>query len=99
MDTVNFILSLVFDQLMSPVWLVFGFITAHLNLALLSILTGVGFSLPQIYGLKNPKGFADAARSLSESKSIGACDSGLGLFTSDNRDLVHDYTLAVSGFP
>lgn len=71
MDAANFILSVIFDQLLGPVWLAFGFILAHLTLASVSVLMGVGFSLPQIYGLTNPKGFAVAARRFPQSVVSG----------------------------
>jgi predicted DNA-binding transcriptional regulator AlpA len=42
-----------------------------MKLSLLSILIGVGLSLPQIYGLVQPKGFAVAARKFPRNFPIG----------------------------
>jgi len=77
MDVINSILSLVFDQLLAPVWLVFGFIIAHLTLALLCVLMGIAFSLPQILGLINPRGFAAAARRFPRAVAPGRILMGM----------------------
>lgn len=38
-----------------------------IKLSVLSILLGLGFALPQIFGLLNPQGFAESARKFSRS--------------------------------
>jgi hypothetical protein len=65
------ILNFLFEQLLAPVWLSFGFVFGHLPLSTLCVLLGVGFCLPQIYGLKDPKAFASTARRFSRSVVAG----------------------------
>ncbi len=43
----------------------------ELKLSTLSILLGLGFCLPQVFGLMNPKGFAAAARGFPRSLPVG----------------------------
>ena len=71
MNPVNFILHLIFDQLLGPVWAIFAWIMAHMTLATLCVLMGTGFSLPQIYGLLRPPAFARAARNFPRSVMPG----------------------------
>jgi hypothetical protein len=65
------ILTCLFEQLLAPVWHALGFVSGHLPLSALAISLGVGFCLPQIYGLKDPAGFALMARRFSRSVAAG----------------------------
>src|ERR1039457_2769344 len=67
MENINAILTFLFEQLLGPVWCSFGFVFRHLPLSALCTLLGVGFCLPQIYGLKDPKTYASIARRFSRS--------------------------------
>ncbi len=51
---------------------------AEMKLSTLSILLGLGLSLPQIYGLVAPKGFAETARKFPRSLLAGYVLMGLG---------------------
>ena len=65
------ILNCLFEQLLAPVWYSLSFVFGHLPLFALAIALGVGFCLPQIYGLKDPKAFALMARRFSRSVATG----------------------------
>jgi len=71
MESIDAILNFFFEQLLAPVWFSFDFIFGHLPLPALCVLLGVGFCLPQIYGLKAPKKFASAARGFPRSAVAG----------------------------
>lgn len=49
-----------------------------MKLSLLSIALGLGMGLPQIYGISNPKGFAEAVRKFPRSVPIGYVLMALG---------------------
>ena len=67
MENIDAILTFLFEQLLAPVWLCFGFVFSHLPLSALCIALGAGFCLPQIYGLKDPRMYASTARKFSRS--------------------------------
>jgi hypothetical protein len=71
MEDIDKFLTFLFEQLLAPVWATFDFVFAHLPLSALCILLGLGFCLPQIFGLKDPKRYASVARRFARSVIAG----------------------------
>jgi hypothetical protein len=68
---IDAVLNFLFEQLLAPVWGCFDLVYGHLPLSVLCVALGAGFGLPQIYGLKDPKRFASAARGFPRSRMAG----------------------------
>jgi hypothetical protein len=71
MDNIGKFLNFLFEQLLAPVWASFDFVLTHLPLSALCVLLGLGFCLPQILGLKDPKRYALTARGFARSVVTG----------------------------
>ena len=71
MENIDAVLTFLFEQLLAPVWHSFDFIFHHLPLSALCLVMGVAFCLPQIYGLKDPKGYAGTTRRFPRSVVAG----------------------------
>lgn len=65
-----------------------------MTLSTLAIIIGVVFSLPQIYALANPKGFAAGARNFPRNETIGFILMGLGtlwFLNNVNQEAIADF--------
>jgi hypothetical protein len=71
METLNSALDYLFEHLLSPVWYCFDFAFAHSSLPVLCVVLGLGFCLPQVYGLKAPQSFGATARKFPRSLFLG----------------------------
>lgn len=71
MENIDKFLTFLFERLLAPVWATFDFVFGHLPLSALCVLLGLGFCLPQIFGLKDPKRYALVARKFARSVIVG----------------------------
>jgi hypothetical protein len=71
MGNIDKFLTFLFEQLLAPIWASFDFVFADLPLSVLCVLLGLGFCLPQIFGLRDPKRYALTVRGFARSVGTG----------------------------
>jgi len=76
-----------------------------MTLSTLAIIIGVVFSIPQIFGLVNPKAFADQARKFHRNEAVGFALMGIGtlwFLQNLNNEAIADFAaykkLMLTGF-